>query len=156
MQRDETMFQRRLEEIKQMPPDQQEEALIQLSLDYPGRLEDLAQQQKFAQELATQGMPQGQIAGSASNPFSVYVAPNALQYGAAGVEKYMGHKQNRELQQQMGQMRGQGEAQNKALLQAGLNQQKLQSQALRQGILSPDKQAEWLKEQERLRQLGLL
>lgn len=152
-----SMFERRLQEILAMPDGpEKENELRQLSLDYPGRLEDLAKQQAFSQELSTQGMPHGQVAGSASNPFSVYVGANPLEFAAAGVEKYMGHKQNRDIQQQMTKLREQGEGQNQKLLEAGLAAQQAQAGALRQGILTPDAQREWLEEEERLRRLGLI
>ena len=93
---DETMFQRRLQQIAQITdPEQQQQAIEALARDYPGRIADLQSQQGFGETMAQTPMPRGRVAGSASNPFSVYIGANPLESAAAGAQQFMGHRERR-------------------------------------------------------------
>ena len=126
---DNTMFEKRLAEIQAMPdgPEKQE-ALRQLSLDYPGRLADLQRQEEHYGEMAGKAMPQGTLAGPSSNPFTRYVGAGPVQHAVAGAEKFMGHRKRQEAMDKATALREMGEGQNQKLLAAGLNKQLNQQQ----------------------------
>ena len=70
-------------------------AIEALARDYPGRIADLQSQQGFGETMAQTPMPRGRVAGSASNPFSVYIGANPLESAAAGAQQFMGHRERR-------------------------------------------------------------
>lgn len=127
-----SIFQKRLAEIMAMPdgPEKQEE-LRQLSLDYPGMLEDLAEQREFGESMANSESPRGGVAGPASNPFSYYVAASPVEHAASGMKQYMGHKERKEAQGRIDDVRGMQQGQVQKALSAGLppNPQMQQTQA---------------------------
>lgn len=91
MQDDETGFQKRLAYIQSLPEGQErEEAIADLSRDYPGRMAVAESELAEANQAldSSMVMPQTQTAGPSSNPFAVAVAPNALEYAAQGLRGY--------------------------------------------------------------------
>ena len=89
--RDKSLYEKALADIELLPPNEQEEALRQLSLAYTDLTKTARDEMDYGFEMATRDMPKGQQAGN--NRFSVYVGANPLEHIAAGAEKYMGHKQ---------------------------------------------------------------
>lgn len=83
--------------IEGLPPEQQAEAIAQLTMDYEGRERSLRDDLETNYAMLTQESPQGQVAGN--NQFSVYVGANPLEHLASGMMKYQagkGIKENRE------------------------------------------------------------
>lgn len=68
-------------------------ALIELGI-IPEEMAGLDSQIAEAQALRQSPMPEGQMAGR------VFVAPNPLQYAAAGYERYKGNKELKDLREQ--------------------------------------------------------
>lgn len=83
-----------LQALASLPPDQQAEALQQLSQDYEGREKTLRDELETNYALLTDESPQGQVAGN--NQFSVYVGANPLEHLASGIQKYQAGKGIRE------------------------------------------------------------
>ena len=70
-----------------LPPEEKQQALQRLSMDYQGQGGVVDEQMAMAQELRNTETPQGQMAGGA------YLAPSVLQHAATGVAKYKGKQQ---------------------------------------------------------------
>lgn len=92
---DKDVLELELERIRQLPPDQQEAAIRQLSLDYPGLTDALQGDVDFGEERMMADSPEGRY-GPSGNPYSVYVAANPLEHLASGMSKYQGGVERRE------------------------------------------------------------
>lgn len=101
----------RLDEIMQMPPEQQAEAIRMLSQAYEPMRDDLRSEITRNYDMLTAPAPEGQM--SSSNQFGYYVGANPLEYLASGINKYQAGKGIREgrekldtLSQEQGQAQG--------------------------------------------------
>jgi hypothetical protein len=124
-----SIYQKRLDEINRLPEDQRQQALEMLSRDYQGRGELLGNQRSEAQgayQGAMDSMPMGaQTAGPSGNPFAVAVA-NPLGSIAKGLEGYQAQQDKAAAETAMGKMSAGKEQATSALMGA-------QSNALRGG-----------------------
>ena len=124
-----SMFQKRLDEIKSMPPGPEKEAaMAALSRDYPGELQKLNEQYGVMKALMQQNTPRGQVAGN--NPYSVYVGRGGEAL-LGGVQKGLAGREMRKIDRERDEMSQQKQGATRALLESGLQQR--QAQMLRGG-----------------------
>lgn len=121
MEWEETMFQKRLAQIRAMPEGEAKQAALQaLAMDYPGRIQAIEQQQEMAKQMATAPMPEGKLAGSHGNPYSVYIGASPIGMAATAAGQFKGHRNYRDLKDQREKLLSKGEEQTQALLAAAL------------------------------------
>ena len=134
-------LQARLKEIRAMPPgDQRQQAIDDLSRDYPGLQAALNLDVAQSEDLIGTEMPTSEIAGPSSNPFAVEVA-DPFGAAAAGFQKAQGYKMREAAREGLDtlseqQQRGIGSAMNAGM--PGL--QNAQSAALRR---TPEEEEEY-------------
>lgn len=112
---EDTALQARLKEILQMPPEQREAAIGQLTRAYEPEREDLRSELERNFALATQASPEGQM--SAGNQFGYYVGASPLEHLASGMMKYKAGKGMRENRGALEELAGQeSDAQKRVLM----------------------------------------
>lgn len=84
-------LEQRFEALQQLPPEQQAEAIKQLSMDYEGRGATLRDDLEKNYAMMSQASPQA-LDGPSGNPFAYTVAASPLEHIATGAMKYMGGK----------------------------------------------------------------
>jgi hypothetical protein len=118
-----------LDKIRGLPPDQQEAAIAQLTMDYEGRETTLRGELENNYALMTQAGPQGGMAGN--NQFSRYVGANPLEHLASGIQKYQAGKGVREGREAIEGLSKSKEAGLGAVAKGMLGEQSLQADILR-------------------------
>jgi len=89
-------------QLQAMPEDEKKLLLEQLGMDYTGQATALDPQMTAAQGLRDTPMPEGR------NVRGGYVGANPLEFVGAGMQKYQGQQQLKDLQGQQTALRGKG------------------------------------------------
>ena len=116
---DETAKQKRIAEIRAMPPGsvQQQQAIDDFSRDYGGLQSAAQDQMRYANQAINQGQPEATRTGGR---FGTTVAANPLAHIASGLRSYRGYKdmaEAKDTQKKNSEMQQRARA---ALLRAGL------------------------------------
>lgn len=112
-----SMYEQRLAQIRQLPPDQQEAALQQLARDYEGEQGAASTMQTQGNAMATSGSPSGQ---QGTGRFGAYTAAHPLEHIASAVRQYKGNKDVKEAREVMKGISGDKQKALIEMLRAGL------------------------------------
>jgi hypothetical protein len=126
-------------------PDKRAARIEKMTRNYPEIAKMLMGDRAFSESMVTTPMPKGGVAGPGSNPFSIYVAANPLEHIAAAGNQIMGHRDRRAATKEMRQNQADWQEQLGATMNAGMNQQAAEANALR----GPQTMQEWEEEQRR-------
>lgn len=144
-----SILEARKAQIEAMPPEEQAQAIADLTEAYEPLRDDLRDELDKNYNMLMSESPQGQMAGN--NQFSVYVGANPLEHLASGINKYQAGKGVRENRDELDALaKRQAKAQSDMMM-AGVGGSAM-GKALRNE--TPAQRA-YREEQERLKRFGI-